>query len=100
MKKPDPLQGIESIAFLPLGIYMLISGLKGSNILEKGITSSGRFLTWNRIESYEWEGWGNNTLTIKLKRPLFLFRKLSLPIPPHNKEELDKLLTENIAKSA
>ena len=49
MNELDPVS-IEGITYLPIGIVALIIGLKGSNILEKGITSSGRFVAWdNRI---------------------------------------------------
>jgi len=99
MNEPDPVS-IEGITYLPIGIVALIIGLKGSKILEKGITSSGRFMAWDKIESYGWESDKANTLTLKLKNRLPFFRTISLPILPHNKEEVDKLLTENMAKSA
>jgi len=94
----DPLEGFEYIFFLPIGISMLISGLKGTRILEKGITNSERFIVWDKIKSYEWgEGWSSNNLTIKMRNRFPWFRKLSLIIPKGNKEEVDILLKENVS---
>ncbi len=95
--EPTP-ESKQWIIYLSLGVVMLISGLIGTRILEKGITSMGRFMAWNNIESYGWESDKSNTLTVKLKNRIPLFRTLSLPIPPGSKEEVDRLLKENIPR--
>lgn len=91
--EPTP-ESKQWIIYLSLGIVMLISGWMGTKIFEKGIISMGRFMAWDKIESYGWESDKANILTVKLKNRFPLFRKLSLPIPATEKEEIDGLLKE------
>ncbi|MFV1977670.1 MAG: DUF5673 domain-containing protein, partial [Candidatus Scalindua sp.] len=69
-----------SILFLSFAIYILFVGLNQVEIREGGILLSGRFIKWQQIEFYEWEGENGLTLTLRLRQRFTFFRTLSLPI--------------------
>ena len=89
---------VRIISILSFGIVTLVSGLMGTRIFEKGLISMGRFMAWDKIESYRWEIDKVNTLTVELGNRLPLFRKVSLPIPADEKDAVDQLLKENISR--
>ncbi|MFQ5738815.1 MAG: DUF5673 domain-containing protein [Acidobacteriota bacterium] len=83
--------------FLPVGLIVLVSGLRGLEARENGFLRFYWFLKWERIESYEWEGERDHTLTLKVTRRLPGWRAVSWGIPPVHKDALDNLLVEHVS---
>ncbi|MFC1553344.1 DUF5673 domain-containing protein [candidate division KSB1 bacterium] len=97
MNKPDFDGIIGFICVLSFGVCFLIIGLKGSKISKKGITSAGFFVLFEKIKSYKWEGKKENILSLKLKRRLPIFQTVSFPVRPTQKDEVERLLKENVS---
>ena len=78
------------------GILCVLSGLINNKIREGGILFSDRFIRWERITSYEWEGNLGLTLTLKIKHRIPLFRTLSIPVQASQKNAVEDLLKQHI----
>ena len=78
------------------GLLCILSGLTHNKIKEGGILFSDRFLRWERITSYEWEGNLGLTLTLKIKHRIPLLRTLSIPVQSSHKDAVEQLLIQNV----
>ena len=85
-----------SLFWLLFGVTFLVSGLSHFEIRECGILYFERFVNWEKIESYEWEGESGLTLTLRVRGRLSFLRTLSLPIPAIHKETVENLLAQNL----
>jgi hypothetical protein len=77
---------------LSCGVLFSLWGRSRSEIREGGILYLDRFIKWQQIKSYEWEGKNNLTLTLRFRRRFPFYRSRSLPIPAFHKETTEKLL--------
>jgi hypothetical protein len=80
------------LVFFSVGVLLIFQGRGHSEIREGGIVCLDRFIKWQQIKSYEWEGKDNLTLTLRFKQRFPFSRTSSLPIPAHHKETAEKLL--------
>ncbi|MFC1574320.1 DUF5673 domain-containing protein [Candidatus Latescibacterota bacterium] len=78
------------------GLLFVFLGLTHNKIKESGIFFSDRFIGWERITSYEWEGDTGLTLTLKIKHPISLFRTLSKPVPAQHKDAVENFLKQHV----
>ena len=93
--------GVEDVSryfcWISWGVFMLLLGLRHSEIRESGIFHLDRFLKWKSIESYEWEGKDGLTLTFRAKRRLPFLRRVSLGIPSVQKDNVNSLIAEHLS---
>ena len=102
---------LEEVSFglfwLSGAAYLFSVGLSCLEIREGGILYSDRFVKWERVESYKWEGENNIdvilfpkrfvTLTVSVRRRLPFSRAISLSIPSIHKDAVDNLLAQYVS---
>ena len=94
--------------FPALSVYRLGSSrfswdLAGSRARENGIMVYIEFVSWDRIEAFEWvEGSGEfSTLRIQYRTQFpTIVRKVDLPVPMEKRGQLESLLEGHVPKRA
>jgi hypothetical protein len=76
------------------GIYLYQMGRKRSAITSSGVDTGQRFIKWEQIESYEWDRHGSkmDTLQLRLRRRVPVFRTAIIRIPAKYSESVNDLL--------
>jgi hypothetical protein len=78
-----------------VAIFNLLWGLPNNLIIEDGVyIPLAGIVKWADILSYRWESKKGNMLILKVKRNLKVWGEISLPIAPHYKTRVRKLLQE------
>ncbi len=94
-----PVKGSVFGSFaLIFAAYFLILGFYRLEVKERGILGFFGLVTWERIESYRWEGESGQTLTLWVSRPRFpWFRDMSWRISPAHKEQVQTILAQRLS---
>ena len=85
---------IEDGLSVLLAVSFLLLEFTHNTIREHGIICAERFIKWEHIKSYEWEGENYLTLKLSIKHRFSPFRNLSLTIPIHQKDIMKNLLAQ------
>ena len=94
---------VSSLIGLLVGIYQILLGFSRLQIRKNGIMVYVEFVPWNKIEAFEWVE-GNGTFSTlkfqyRMRMPAFL-RKVDLPVPIEEKQQLELLLERYVPGQA
>jgi Domain of unknown function (DUF5673) len=89
---------VSDLAFWSsLAICVILQGLSKTEFRHKGICAYFRFISWQKIKSYNWEESKPNILTIRYKHRFPLFPNwTSWPIPVRYREDVSRILDERL----
>ena len=104
----EDVLGFEDVSrilcLISLGVFILFLGLSHSAVRAYGISHLGLDFEWKKLASYKWEGKGQRTLTVRVKRvilePLLPSWPLSLDIPSVDKDIMNNLVAEHVPSAA
>lgn len=90
-----PVLGVFALSF---AAYFLILGFYRLEVRERGILGFFGLVTWERIDSYRWEGKSGETLTVWVSRPRYpWFRDMSWRIPQAHKDRVQAILAQRLS---
>lgn len=91
------LEGILKVFFyFSLGLNILFRGSRRLDVREHGFSCVERFIKWDRIKSFSWEGEKALTLALRLYRRFLSFSIQNIAVPPHLKDKIEELLTTHL----
>lgn len=86
------------ILFISVGTFRVIEKIRYSHIRERGILhESGRFYSWDNIESFGWK-FGEDKLSLTLKKSI-LNKRVNLKIPSQFRHEAVLVLSQHIGNT-
>ena len=90
--------GISSALFgITFSVYWVLMSFGRLQIVENGIWQYWSLLKWQKLESYEWQGDANPTLTLQTKAKLPFLGRGALPVAAEHNEAVSKLLEQYAA---